>query len=41
MEHSIGSYKSIAHMVLFFVVMLKVQLIDKKLRMLEKRILHK
>lgn len=37
MELHLENFKGIAHMLIFFVVMLKVHMIDKKLRLLEKK----
>jgi hypothetical protein len=37
MELHLGHYKNLMHMAVFFVVMLKIHIIDKKLRLLEKR----
>lgn len=37
MQLHIENCKSILHMAIFFVVMLKVSMIDKKLSLLEKR----
>ena len=41
MEQHIGSLKSIFHMAMVVIVMIKVHMIDKKLRMLERKFVTK
>lgn len=41
MQVHLESYKGMFHMAVFFVVLFKVHVIDKKLSMLEKEITHK